>query len=1677
MRNTSGQYKIQECMYYSDNSILYKAVDSSTNTPVILKTVNAETMSPKELAKLRNEYTILSKLKSKFVSESIDFVKIDENFFLVLKYYSGISIAEYIKEHKIEIGGFLFLARAIVKGLSDIHGAGIIHKDLNPSNIIYDAGTHKVTIIDFGISAEFSYEKPLVMDPSSSVGTLFYLSPEQTGRMNRAIDFRTDFYSLGITFFEMLCGSLPFNRKNPTELIYDHVAKLPPQVRELNPEVPEMLSRMVYKLMAKRPEDRYFNAEGILYDLNQCITGYEAYQIIPEFDLGLGDFSDRIEIPHKLYGREKEIAILEEAYHDVLNGGKCSIFIGGRSGIGKTALAGDIHRIIIPSNGILLSGKLDQYQRNIPYLALLQVINNFCDIILAESEHQIAVWKKLILEALGQDACLLADRLPRLSLIIGQTPPPPELTPVEAGVRFDAAIQRLLVAVASPNRPIIVFIDDLHLAVAGSIDILEEIMDNDSIRGLMIISCYRDNEVKHDHPVNLSLNEMIERGADVRQFSLDGLDHASVVQMLSETLNSTYEAVADLAKIVYDKTYGNPFYIKQFLMICHANRSIRFNKWNRSWEWDIETISTCPAEENVVDFIIRNLGQLTPETSRLLSLGACGGRSFSAALLEKLSGMTSGKIIQLLKQAVSLEIIYPLQNTGNEAASTWFQFSHNRFQQAFYTIMPDCRRQNIHYQLAKFYEESTLPADRDAETKFAIADNYSKAFDIIRLPSERIRIIRLLFNAAVSANLLSSYELALRYLEQILQNTAELSSVEDNFTFSVYAAYHSTLCRLFFYQKADEIYPTLQKLAPSPTALADSCCLQAVALSNRGQYNEGFMLGIGLLEELGVYFPADNLYHTTMNEIEKYYETLKKEGSIGIKDRTEATDKKEFVISKLLCRIAAAGLFYSPLYSAWMVITNAKRILKYGYTPEGLQLYADLTLVLTPFKNDYKLSYAAANEAKKIAEQSGYKNQLFRIYHSFSLFTLHWSEDVRSAIPYSRESMKGNVAAGDFEYACYSYFTTQQAVLETCQSINELSAENKSASAYAVKTGNRHAAESYISYTQFIKSLKGETDFYGSFDDGAFNEYSHLENIRANQMAQCYYYILRALSSAIYLDYDTAYELTEKVSPLMPTITGFYLISLHNFLHSLSICKRLENHDCSEPEKIYLWETLEENQKWLGERAADAPVNFLHLHSIIDAEIAALRGDPGELIVLYEKAIYESEKSNRPYHYAMFCELTAIRYIKLNALKTAAAFLRAAYSAYLIWEADGKIEQLRKGSSNLLLLSINYIDKKDLDLKAGAFCRTDTSNISDINFNALITASQTISGEMNIEAILDKLINILLEISGAQHIYYLTKGTDNSYVIRAEGHSEGEIKNIAEERTATSDYISLRIVNYVDRTGETIALDNASRSSIFMQDEHISIYGAKSILCMPVVNKGDLKGILYLENKLIEGLFNKKRLEALSVISSQLAISLENAYLYSNLQFLVDNRTKELQEEIAIRQTAEKQLEYMANHDMLTDLPNRRMFQNYLEQSIKAASYTKSTIAVLFIDLDGFKSINDQYGHDSGDAILMAIAGRLTKTVRSCDMVCRLGGDEFILVIEDVKSRKSIERLCGRIINSIKEPIQIDDDGTTAVVTSSIGISLLWKDGNKAEELITNSDRAMYMAKNNGKNRYAFYSY
>ena len=1495
-------YKIIEILYDSPSSKVLRGKECGTGRTVVLKTGGQEQMSAEAAERLKHEYQVMQQADSPHAAKAVGEVVIDGRYYLAEEYYPGITLSRMLKQGALEMTDFYRIARQLVTGLRDLHEAGIIHKDVNPSNIIYDAVTDRAVFLDFSISTVYLHERMSGTRLSNIEGTLPYIAPEQTGRVNAELDYRADFYSLGITFYEMLTGHCPFEAETPAELVFCHMAKEPPDLRSLLPNLPPMLAAVINKLLSKMAKDRYVSCDGLLYDLERCRTEQE-------FVLGERDFSRRFEFTRQLYGREAEIMQLKNDYKAVTSGSKILVSISGYSGIGKTSLVNQIQGEALMGSGMFLQGKFDQYHANVPYFAFFESIKQFCSQILLETEESIREWKEKLTETLGDDAVLLTGKVAELSLLTEVYSALGDMGPLEERTRFKAVLEKFLSLLASPEHPLVLFLDDVHRADMGSMEMLEEIFKNEKLGHLMIVMCYRENEVSDEHPVIHSLNKIVQWGGRVTKIHLKGLDAGSAVQMVADLFHKSTEEMTGLTEVIYKKTGGNPFYIKQFLRLCHSRGYLVLNMENGSWDGNEAKIQALPAQENVVDFLAENLDQFSEDTLSLLPFGACLGQSFSVEDLSAVSGQPEEEINRKLVVAVGQEAVYPIEKNAKTGRQSRFQFAHDRFQQVFYTVLSPQERMQVHYQIAKRYEKrAVLEGDMD-ERLFEIADHYAKGMQRVTDTGERHRIQELLLKAANRCGLVSAFDTAAHYLELLLAQPELKKPVNRRFLTRVYTEYHTVLCNLVKVRECDRIYGLLCDMVDNPAELVDSCCMQISSFSNRGRYEDAFEIGIALLSKLGVSFPREDFEPTMEKEMDLFYQEWKALGDGNISNIEAAEDPWEAGIGKLFCRLCGPAIFFNPGYSYWTVIAAARRLFRYGYTPYALQMYANLIMPLGELRGDYRTAYQAAWSAMQLAEKHQYREVIYCIYCLFTLHSCHWFEDVANEIPYAKESIKGNAQMGDFEYACYGYYSAMMAAVESSANVDELWNEVEPALKFAKKTGNYHALGTFYNFGQLCRSLRGELSLSGSFDGGGFSEQEYRKQFEHNLQAQSYFYVIRALTAVIYGDYQTAFQLCRDAIPLLRHVSSFYNVALHNFLYSLSICQVLEIKEYGGTPEVRqeLMGILKENQEWMKKRSEDVFCNFGHLYLVIEAEYKAVCGKIGEALPLYEEALEAAGKHNRGLHHAIISDVITLRYEKLGIKSAAKHYLRSTYHLYSSWGAEGKCARMRQDHPELKRHRESEGDRNYT--LSDEMIRTAAS----LDMNSVLRASQAISEELEMEGILEKLIYSLLECAGAQNIYYLVK-TDSGYAVQAEGHSGSKKTCIVSKRLADDMEIPLSIVMYAGRTSETVILDDAERSRMYGKDVHIQKCHCKSVLCMPILSKGKIQGILYMENNLAAGVFDQQRKEILMPIAAQLAISLENAYLYENLRFLVDERTEELQEEIRVRQKAQAEVMHLYNN-------------------------------------------------------------------------------------------------------------------------------------------------------------------
>ncbi|MEM9004770.1 MAG: serine/threonine-protein kinase PknK, partial [Cyanobacteria bacterium P01_F01_bin.86] len=711
-------YTYIEGIHQGTHSIVYRALQAETKCPVIIKVLRQEHPSFAELVQFRNQYTITQNLAITGIVQPLSLANDGHRYALVMEDVGSISLAQYASQRALTLADVLAIALQLADILHALHQHRIIHKDIKPANILIHPESKRVHLIDFSLASLLPKETQVIQSPNTLEGTLAYLAPEQTGRMNRGIDYRADFYGLGVTLYELLTGELPFQSDDPMELIHCHIAK-PPSFefgsrntlrqeqsstevgnqkigdrsqalgvrgqelgdRSQEPEdrseiqnsklqipnsefrIPNSLSDIVLKLMAKNAEDRYQSALGLKHDLQRCLSQWETFGQIEAFELGQEDRCDRFLIPEKLYGRDTEVQTLLDAFERVSQGTAELMLVAGFSGIGKTAVVNEVHKPITQQRGYFIKGKFDQFNRNIPFSAFVQAFRNLMGQLLGESDATLAAWQAKILAAVGQSGQVLIEVIPELEKIIGPQPAIPELSGIAAQNRFNLLFRKFIQLFTTSKHPLVIFLDDLQWADSASLSLFKLLIDEAENGYLLILGAYRDNEVFPNHPLVLTLDELKKKTAALQTLTLEPLSQSNIYQLVADTLRCQPNVAAPLAESVYQKTQGNPFFTHQFLQELHSNRHISFDKTSGAWQCDLSRVGELAITDNVVEFMVGRLRQLPSPTQEVLKLSACIGNQFDLQTLAVVCECSQAEAAANLWPSLQMGLVVPAHNT------------------------------------------------------------------------------------------------------------------------------------------------------------------------------------------------------------------------------------------------------------------------------------------------------------------------------------------------------------------------------------------------------------------------------------------------------------------------------------------------------------------------------------------------------------------------------------------------------------------------------------------------------------------------------------------------------------------------------------------------------------------------------------------------------------------------------------------------------------------------------------------------------------------------------------------------------------------------------------------------------------------------------------------------------
>ncbi|MEZ2235502.1 AAA family ATPase [Microcoleus sp.] len=1518
-------YSITALLYSGSRTQVYRAMSERNQNPVVIKLLKSEYPTFNELVQFRNQYTIAKNLDIPGVVKPLSLENYDRGLALVMEDNGCISLYEEMKQWGNgegmgrcydSLNEFFCIAIGIVQALEGLYSYRVIHKDIKPQNILINPQTKQVKLIDFSISSLLPRESQEIINPNVLEGTLPYMSPEQTGRMNRGIDYRTDFYSLGVTFYELLTGQLPFSSTDLMELVHCHIARKPAPPNELVPAIPRVVSDMVIKLMAKTAEERYQSAFGLRVDLEICLQQWQEKNSITQFPLGSRDITERFIIPERLYGRETEVATLLAAFERVSIGTTEMMLVAGFSGIGKTAVVHEVHKPIVRQRGYFIKGKFDQFKRDIPFSAWVQALQNLMRQLLGESADSVQKWKTKILSALGENSRVIIDVIPELELLIGVQPEVPELEGSAAQNRFNLLFEKLIRVFATREHPLVIFLDDLQWADSASLKLMQLLMSETDRGYLLLIGAYRDNEVNPAHPLMLTLDEIRKAYATVNQITLAPLDQHSLNRLIADTLSCPPNLAMPLTELVFAKTKGNPFFATQFLKSLHQEGLIYFEFSGGYWQCDIAKVMALAVSDDVVEFMATQLQKLPENTQNVLKMAACIGNQFDLATLAIVHEKPQAETAADLWRALQESLIIPITESykffqdsesvevaqGSEL-SVPYRFLHDRVQQAAYFLIPESQKQSTHLKIGQLLLSNIPPEERE-EKIFDIVNQLNIGVELINHQTERNELASLNLMAGRKAKSSTAYTAAKRYLTVGLELLAADSWLEQ---------YHLTLA--LHEEAAEAAYLCGDFIAIEQ--LADIVLEQALTLLDKvkvyevkiqaavaqGNIKEGIKIGLIVLNLLGVILPEEPNQLDIQKGLEETAALYVREEIENLIHLPEITSSESRAALFILSTITAAAFIAAPELFVLIVLTEVKLSIQHGTSIFAAFAYGCYGVILCGVIQDIEAGYKFGKLAMSLVERLNAKTVKAKVCDTFGGHIIHWKEHIKESLPVLIDGYHSAWETGDFEFVGYC----AQYVCQNSYSIGrELTVIEQEMAAYCqvLNQIRRETTSTWIAiFWQAVQNLLGKVENPTQLIGDAYNEDQSLPRMLEvnDRQGTNLAYLNKLILSYLFGEYHQAAKNALMAEEYLDGVAGTVAVPLFHFYDSLVHLSLLT--DASDFEKEAWLNRVSSNQEKIQKWVHHFPINHQHKFYLVEAERHRVLGDFVEAMDYYDRAIAGAQENEYLNEEALAHELAAKFYISWGKETIAQAYLINAYYAYARWGAKAKIDDLEKRYPQLLAPILNQKNSATTGetivqtlTKTVTSSSSGSANSAILDFATVIKGSQALSGEVELDKLLSTLMQVTIENAGAEKAFLILSKAGN-LVIEARGVSGTKKATVMQSiPVEQSPEIPVTLINYVYRTSETLVLDDARVENTFSADPYIIGTQPKSVLCTPIINQGKFLGILYLENNLTTRVFTPDRLEVLKILSSQAAISIENARLYQNLEDKVKERTVELAE-------------------------------------------------------------------------------------------------------------------------------------------------------------------------------------
>ncbi len=1504
-------FTVTEVIYSFEDTVVARAL-SPEDVSVIIKYQNTEYPSIELDALWKHEYQVLQTIDSNHVVKAIELLNTNNSHILVLEDFSSFTLGWVIQQNNLNFTQRLKIACQLTKALSEVHQHHLIHRDIAPKNILINPDTLAIKLCDFALASTLTREQPQIKN-THLWGTMEYMSPELTGRTNIDVNYRSDFYSLGVTLYELFSGRKPFAFDDPMTLLHSHIARLPEPLDSLDNKIPTEISAIVLKLLAKSPDDRYQSSYGLLADLKDCLKQWQTKGQVDHFTIAQSDIPEQFSISQRIYGRDKQLAEIMAAFDRTSVGQAELILVGGYSGIGKSALVNELHKPIVAKRGFFSSGKCDQYNRNQPYVALIQAFGALMGQLLSEGEDRLRYWRSKLRTALGNNAAVIAEIIPDLVRLIGEIPDLPELPPAETEKRFHITFSHFVKALSSSGHPLVIFLDDLQWSDVPTLKLLERQMASNENNAVLIVGAYRDNEVKQGHPLLTTLQNIELAQGKVKSLFLDNLPHSCVQELIVDSFRCKPKDAVKLTELCIEKTQGNPFFLNQFLTTLYENGDIDYSRSRGAWDWDISHIQGQDMTDNVVELMARKLRKLPLNTQQLLSLASHLGNRFSmhqlAIVYEQDALITAKHLWPALKSNLiqPLDESYKFTQDIETVSQARYRFLHDRVQQAAYSLIEDKDRPPLELNIGRLLLQNTPSNDLDGQL-FTILEPLNNARHLITEPVEKACMLALNVRAGIKAKNASAFQAAVSLLRiakaSLIENAWEQ---HPNQTLTVYKELSEAEYLAGNFDAADKLYAEGIAGASDTLAKITLILVQSEQYQLQTKFPESIAALISGLNLLGD--DQSDCEEISLQQLPELFDSVEKLLATSDTKQLLALDemtRHEHLMamqlhSNLLSALYLIGRFQSYSLSACKMVLLT---LKHGQSDLSAIGYRSYMVVMAMMKEPYPRCYQMGRLAVELADHRGNKYHRSSVYQYFSGGYQHWCEPLQNSFSYMEQAIKWGQEGINLVYACYSVVLVNilKAVkgvslpkleLEITQGLDFMHQSHQNASANYVLFSSLQPILALQNKTPDPQSFDCETVSVNHFFKGDYTTPSMELALYSYAMIR-HAYIMgnRGLQRQFVRNLPVVISLMPD-SPLMTESTFYTALSLLGFAVA------------GEPAFIDNIIQSKKLAKQIKQWADFCPQNYEHKYLIVAAEIARVSGDVNSAMSLYDRAIESAEKAGFIQCEALANELYASFWLNQNQSRVAKTFIKEAHYLYQHWGAVAKCNLIEE---QWPLVSFKFAEKTSANYERTVNTTSQSINqaqSSQLDIHSLLKANQLLAEEIHVDLLLQKMMMILLENAGAQQgaIIFDQDSQLRVEIMGRHNTLDGGISHqllnatLAETCAESPPLLPDSLIRYVQQTQETLLLNNPVEDQRFSHNTYLQLVQPKSVLVLPIIGQGKLVAIVYLENNLTKHAFTAQHLETLELLGSQAAVSLLNAWLYDSLEEKVKKRTEQLNNE------------------------------------------------------------------------------------------------------------------------------------------------------------------------------------